>query len=299
MGVAGHAEDDLLGDDLDRLGQVHLSLGDLGLRGAGRPVEQLGKAVVGHGEAVEIAEVREVEPEGPILADVEQMVINRLHVHRFPVGRQPHELVFARVDFEAREIGERRIEQPERVGEAHLLEDGEFVVRAVADGAGGPLADTVDGEDGGALEGGGIERAGGVRLVVLREVDVLRHVDARLVERGLHLQGDPQFLPHPEGNGHHEGGEALGGDAEVGLENAGELGDGLVVERDGVEPVGFHVAFGEAVLHRVDGEIGIVFLPGEALFLGGGHDVAVADEGGRGVVVVRADPEDVHQCWLR
>ena len=53
--------------------------------------------------------------------------------------------------------------------EAQLLEHLDLVAAADGDRAGGPLADTVEGQDRGLLEGRGEERAGRVGLVVLEE----------------------------------------------------------------------------------------------------------------------------------
>ena len=51
----------------------------------------------------------------------------------------------------------------------------------------------------------------------------------------------------------------------------------------------------EAEVDRVLGEPVVVLLAAEALLLHGGHELPVAQEGGRGVVEVAGDPEDVHQ----
>ena len=72
------------------------------------------------------------------------------------------------------------------------------------------------------------------------------------------------------------------------------MGERLLVEDHGVDPVGGHPGVVQAVAHRVGRERGVVLDPREALLLGGRHQLAVPHEGGRGVVVVRADPEDVH-----
>lgn len=255
--------------------------------------------MVGHVQPVEIAEVVEVEAEGAILAQVEEVVQDELLVDGLAVGGQAHQLVFAGVDLEAGEVGEGRIEEAEGVGEAKLLEDLDPVVPADADGAGGPFAHAVEGEDGGGGEGRGEEGAGRVGLVVLGEVDAVADPDAQFVEVLLDLHRDPQFLAQPQRHGHHEGFEALGRGAEIGLQDAPELEGGLVVERHGVDGVpGGEPGLGEAVADGVDGEAGVVLLAREAFLLGGGDDLAVAHEAGGGVVVVGADSEDVHQYCL-
>ena len=73
-------------------------------------------------------------------------------VLRLAVGREAHELVLAGVDLEAGEVGERRVEQAERVREADLADQLELVALADAERGRRPLADAVDGEDGRLLE---------------------------------------------------------------------------------------------------------------------------------------------------
>ena len=120
---AGQAEHHLLGDLLDRARQVHLPLGQLRLRLARRAAEQRRRSLrVRHREPGAVVEVLHVQPEGAVRLEVEQVVVDGLHVLRPPVGRQPHHLVLARVDLEAGVVGERRVEQAERVREGDLPE---------------------------------------------------------------------------------------------------------------------------------------------------------------------------------
>ena len=62
------------------------------------------------------------------------------------------------------------------------------------------------------------------------------------------------------------------------LEDANELGDGLVVEADEVEPLGADACFLEAIVHGSLGVGGVVALAGEALLLRRGHDHPVAEQ---------------------
>jgi hypothetical protein len=73
-----------------------------------------------------------------------------------------------------------------------------------------------------------------------------------------------------------------------------ELEERLLEERHVVQVVGGDPLGGEDVLDGVDRELVVVLLAREALLLGGGHDHAVAQEGGRRVVEEAGDPQDVH-----
>ena len=72
--------DDLLGDLLDRLREVHLALRDRRLGRARRAAEQRGEPVVGHHQAVEVAEVVHVEAERAVLAQVDQLALDEVGV---------------------------------------------------------------------------------------------------------------------------------------------------------------------------------------------------------------------------
>ena len=97
-----------------------------------------------------------------------------LHVLRLAVRRESHQLVFAGVHLEAGEVGERGIQQSERVREPQLAEDVELVAAADADRRGGPFADAVDRQHRRLLERRRIERRRRVRLVMFAEQDLAR-----------------------------------------------------------------------------------------------------------------------------
>jgi hypothetical protein len=95
----------------------------------------------------------------------------------------------------------------------------------------------------------------------------------------------PELLFEPQRHRLEKRRQAGGGERQVGLEQALELEPGLVVEGDVIDLGRRGGAFVQAVVDRVAGEAKVVLLAAEALFLGGGDDLAVADEAGRGVVV--------------
>ena len=108
----------------------------------------------------------------------------------------------------------------------------------------------------------------------------------------------PELLLDPDRHGLAERAERPREGGDVGGEHPLELQERLVVEADGVELLGADAGLPQDVLDGAGGEAGVVLLAREALFLAGRHDHAVLQEGGRGVVVVGADAEDVFaQNW--
>ena len=288
--VAGHAEHDLLAHLLDGGGDVELPLRHPGLRLAGWPPEEVAEGAVGHGQAVVVGEVLHVELEGAVIVEMDDLLHDPVDVDRLPVGGEAHDLVLGAVDLEPEVVREGAVEQPEAVGEADLLEEGDVVPLAHAEGSGGPLADAVHREDGRLLERRDEEARGGVAHVVLGEED------RPLV--GPQLPADdrrhPELLLDPHRHRLAERAERAGEGGDVRRQHPLELQERLVVEADGVEVPGADAGLLEDVLHRPRREVLVVFLAGEALLLAGGHDDAVPEQGGGRVVVEAGDPEDVH-----
>ena len=120
--VARHAQHDLLGDQLDRRREVHLALRDRRLRlaaaGRRRARRSAAPVIVRPGAVVEVLHV---QAERAVVLEVDQLLEDEVGVARLAVGREAHQLVLAGVDLEAGEVGERGVEQPERVREVQLL----------------------------------------------------------------------------------------------------------------------------------------------------------------------------------
>ncbi len=294
-GRARHREHDVFGDDLDRRRKVELALGDLRFGRTRRSAEQVGEAAVRHREPGEVVEVLHLHAERAVGPQVEQVLTDGVGVDRLPVRREPHELVLARVHPEAAEVGERGVEEAERVGEVELALQLDVVAATHPDAAGGPLPHAVEGEDRRALERRREERARRVALVVLGEPEVLGHRCPDALQPALDLVGDPELLTRERRHRRRERADALGADAQVRLEQTDERGDRLVVVHDRVDAFGADVAALHAVRDRALRERGVVLLASEALLLGRGHELAVDDERGGRVVVERADPEDLHR----
>ena len=103
-----------------------------------------------------------------------------------------------------------------------------------------------------------------------------------------------QLLPEPQRNGHGEGSEPAGGEGQVGLQEALELEEGLVIEDDVVHLSEAASARLKAILDRMAGEARVVLLSREAFFLGCRHDAPVLNERCRAVVVESRDAQNAH-----
>ena len=144
---ARQPQHDLLGHLLDRGGDVHVERREQILgRVAHRRAEQVGELPVGHGEAGAIIEIIEIEPERSVRLQVDQMIEDAGGIFRLAVGGEAHELVLAGIHLEAGVVGERRIEQPERMREVQLLDDRQLVAVPDRRGGGAPFADPVHGQ---------------------------------------------------------------------------------------------------------------------------------------------------------
>jgi len=147
------AEHDLFGDLLDRGGEIHVELAELGLTLAGWPAEELVKLPPGHAEAAVILEIAQIEPEAAVRLDVDQMAADRIGINRLPIGSQAHQLVLPGVDFESAEIGKCGIKEPERMRKVEFLEQLDPVSPTNSDTGGGPLAHPVHRQNSSLLEG--------------------------------------------------------------------------------------------------------------------------------------------------
>jgi hypothetical protein len=126
------------------------SSGDSGARGG--PPDSAWKAGLVIVSPAEVVEVPLVERERAVVAQREQVVEDRVDVARLAVRGEPHHLVLARVDAEAGVVGERRVEQPERVGPALLAQRSSVAPRPTPIDAVAHSPDAVDGEHGRLLE---------------------------------------------------------------------------------------------------------------------------------------------------
>ncbi len=173
--------------------------------------------------------------------------------------------------------------------EAQFVGDIEPVAAAGAEAGGRPLADAVEREDRGLVERGRIERAGGVREVMLGEDDLL--LVGVLRPRRISA-GTNSFSRIQTGMAVGERAKAARRVGEIRLDQPIELQQRLVVEADVVDVGGRQPCRAQAVVDRLHGKPFIVFLAGEALFLRRGDHIAVDEQRGRGVVIERGNSED-------
>lgn len=96
-----------------------------------------------------------------------------------------------------------------------------------------------------------------------------------------------QLFLQPHRNGGLERGKAPGRERHIGFEQALELQERLVVEDDEVDVVQAAAGLGQAILDGQPGKTRVVFLAGEAFFLGGGNDAAILDQRGGTVMIER------------
>src|SRR5262249_48808116 len=95
-------------------------------------------------------------------------------------------------------------------------------------------------------------------------------------------------------NGHRERPQAAWREREIGLEQALELEERLVVEDNVVDLIQRHAGLAQTVLDRVRREARGVLLARESLFLSRRRDTAVLDQRGRAVVIEGRDAKDPH-----
>src|SRR5205814_8134953 len=129
---ARHLQHHLLGDLLHRAREIHLALRQRRLGLARRPAEERLEAAAGHPQAVWIREVLHVHPQAAVVADLEEVVLDRTHVLRLAVRREAHHFVLAGVHAESGEVGERRVQQAEGMREAQLANQLELADAAGA-----------------------------------------------------------------------------------------------------------------------------------------------------------------------
>jgi len=283
-----HLDHRFFGDVLDRARQIHLTLGQLGFGLPRRAVEQSLERRAGHRQAVWVREVLHVHPHAAVIAELDEMVLDRLDVLRLAIRRQPHHLVLTGIDSESREVGERRVQKAERVREPLLDEQLDVAAAPDADRRRRPFADAVDGDDRRFLERRGIERGRGVRLVVFAEED-LAVVAGNLLAQVL---GHPQLFADPQRHRHHVRTEAARRAGDIRGQQPLELDERLLVEGDVIQLCGGDARFAQAVLDSPCRKRRIVLLAGEPFFLRGGDDPSVLDEDRRRIMVVRRNPEN-------
>jgi hypothetical protein len=99
-----------------------------------------------------VSEVLHRHPERAVGFKVDELVVNQVDVLRLAVGGKAHEFVLAGVHSEAGEIGERRVEEADRMRKTHLPEQLDPVAAPDAIARRCPLAHAIESENRGLVE---------------------------------------------------------------------------------------------------------------------------------------------------
>jgi len=244
-----------------------------------------------HREPVLVGKVFHVEGETPVFFYINEAA-HLVSVPRLSVWGETHHLVFGAIYLEAEVVGEGRVEEAERIGEADFLREAELRSFPIPDGCRRPFTHPVDRDDRGIWEARAEVRRGGMGFVVFGEE-----------ERPLILQffaddvGNPELLRHPLLHRTVVGEETSRPDLEVCPEDALELEERLLVEDDCREILGRYPRKFQGVIDRVFGECFVVLLPRVALLLRCEEYFPVLQETCGAVVIEAGDAEDVGGGW--
>ena len=151
-----------------------------GLGIARRRAEQRMEALVRHGQPGAIVEIIEIEAERAVGLEIDQIVANDLLVFRRSVGREPHQLVLARIDLEAGVVGEGGVEEAQAVRKVNLLVDLQVLAFADGNRGGRPFAHAIEREDGSLVERRRVERGGCMAQMMLAEGQAIRPIEIGL-----------------------------------------------------------------------------------------------------------------------
>ena len=255
-------------------------------RGIDQP--QLRRAVLpGHVDPFgEMAEEAQVEGEGAVRPRRDQR--SDLGGERgLAVGGEAHHLVLVAEAQEAQILGDRRVEEAERVGEMDAVEHLDRVAAPQGHHGGDEVAEAVHRQ--------------AHRLVERRAVEGGRHVGEvvldRMERRGRPAErsGDPLFQRGhlPEVAGAAQGAAQAAGMGERQQRLARQVGPGL----PGHGEVGHRreIAAGHLLQAEADRQLGEtrpVLDAAEALLLDAGHEAAVHHRRGRGVRVIDGETQD-------
>ena len=165
------------------------------------------------------------------------------------------------------------------MGKVDLSEHSTGASRSDRHGGGGPLADTIGGEDDGFIEGGRVEGTRCVAVMVLGEPDPVAEVFDVFEFRQGPDEGPllEELLPGPDGHGAAEGVESPGRMRDEGFEKPFEFEERLVVEGDPVDVGQAKATEVENGSDRGRGKGGIVLDSRESFLLDGADDLTIDD----------------------
>ena len=287
-----HLEDNIFGHRLYARRHIHVALSQLFVRLPRRAAEKRVKAGIGHGQALAIIKIPLVQPERTIVLDLDEVLAHQVGKARFAIGGKTHEFVLTRINLESAIRGESAVEQSERMGKADFGAQLDPVAPPDSPAGCRPLPHPIHRENGCLLERAGKKGARRMRLVVAAKINRSGVVAAQtLVDFSRQVQLGLQPLRH----GPKKGEEPAGGNGEVSLEQALELQQWLLVENHRIQITVRDSAGFEAIANRAFRKPLIVLLPRKSFLLSCGHNLPVAHQRGRAVVVEGGNTEDIHQ----
>ena len=217
-------QNDFFGDRLDRRSQIHVQRFDRCFGFAWFTTEQLMKTRTGHCQAHTIIEKIHVQTKRAVVANFNQVLANQIRIFRFTIGGQSHQLVLARIDSKSTVIGERGVQQTQRVGKTNFVGQFDFVSAADTQRRGRPFADSIHRQNGGFVERRRIKGACRVRLMVFTKTNAaLVGTLACRVQTSRNLATQMQFLPRPLRNRFQERSESAWRIAQVGFQQSIKL----------------------------------------------------------------------------
>ena len=217
----------------------------------------------------------------PSSFEIDQLIADRVDILRLAVRGEPHQLVLARVDLEAGEVGERRIEQAERMRESRSPRAASALLPSpihadVVAHSPTPSMHSTAARSNGLKDRTPTPRATGDARRTTICGKVASSCNPSSANSSFTRLFRKSFSLSQTGIAARNERMPLRRIGEVGLEQPLELDERLVVEDDVVDVVERDLAFAQAILDRVGREVGVVLLAREALFLRGRDDLAVA-----------------------
>ena len=195
-----------------------------------RSAEKAIEGAIRHGEAGHEIEVAQVEAEGAVWLEIDQLRQDQVAKDRFAVGGETHHFVFPGVDPKTEVVGEGGVEQAERMRETQIGQQLDPVPFPAADACRRPFPHPIDRQHRRVFEGRREKRGGGVGFVMLRENDC-----AFKFELPANDVLEPDLLLHPDRHGLEERAQPERRAGQVGGKQPVELQEWLLVKGDEIE----------------------------------------------------------------
>src|SRR5206468_1808166 len=107
---------------------------------ARRPAEKSVEPLIRHRQARAVIEIILVEPQRTVLAYLNQVLINEVHILGLTVRGEPHHFVLPGIHLEASIVGKCTVEKTERMREPNLLGESDLVALTISQGSCCPFA---------------------------------------------------------------------------------------------------------------------------------------------------------------